>query len=166
MLQGHKNSGVSISLCYITISDTVTMFTVISIDLSPTGGYLATGSGDWQARVCKSHLLIHFMSICLLIWTHRELFAYVITFIDTRCMIGANFVRYSGCSWCACVHACVYLAFAFMSCRNRDGSPNSRKLRPASYVTLDVTPRCYVPRLIRSVIRVRSHHSFARPFLM
>src|SRR5258706_6094123 len=34
------------------------MRTVISIDLSPTGGYLATGSGDWQARVCKS-MLIH-----------------------------------------------------------------------------------------------------------
>ena len=33
MLQGHKNS-------------------VISIDLSPMGGLLATGSGDWQARIC------------------------------------------------------------------------------------------------------------------
>ncbi|KIL58718.1 hypothetical protein M378DRAFT_15344 [Amanita muscaria Koide BX008] len=33
MLQGHKNS-------------------IISIDLSPTGGLLATGSGDWQARIC------------------------------------------------------------------------------------------------------------------
>ncbi|KIJ38894.1 hypothetical protein M422DRAFT_60773 [Sphaerobolus stellatus SS14] len=33
MLQGHKNS-------------------VISIDLSPTGGMLATGSGDWGARLC------------------------------------------------------------------------------------------------------------------
>ncbi|KIL58694.1 hypothetical protein M378DRAFT_63110, partial [Amanita muscaria Koide BX008] len=32
MLQGHKNS-------------------VISIDLSPTGGLLATGSGEWQARI-------------------------------------------------------------------------------------------------------------------
>jgi hypothetical protein len=32
---------------------------VISIDLSPTGGYLATGSGDWQARVCKSILGLH-----------------------------------------------------------------------------------------------------------
>lgn len=32
-LQGHKNS-------------------VISIDLSPVGGVLATGSGDWQARLC------------------------------------------------------------------------------------------------------------------
>ncbi|KAF9225758.1 WD40 repeat-like protein [Gyrodon lividus] len=33
MLQGHKNS-------------------VISIDLSPAGSTLATGSGDWQARIC------------------------------------------------------------------------------------------------------------------
>jgi hypothetical protein len=34
MLQGHKNS-------------------VISIDLSPVGGVLASGSGDWQARICE-----------------------------------------------------------------------------------------------------------------
>ena len=34
MLQGHKNS-------------------VISIDLSPVGNMLATGSGDWQARICE-----------------------------------------------------------------------------------------------------------------
>jgi WD40 repeat protein len=34
MLQGHKNSG-------------------ISIDLSPLGGLLATGSEDGQARICK-----------------------------------------------------------------------------------------------------------------
>ena len=26
---------------------------MISIDLSPAGGLLATGSGDWQARVCE-----------------------------------------------------------------------------------------------------------------
>lgn len=26
---------------------------VISIDLSPAGNILATGSGDWQARICK-----------------------------------------------------------------------------------------------------------------
>jgi hypothetical protein len=26
--------------------------TVISIDLSPAGNILATGSGDWQARIC------------------------------------------------------------------------------------------------------------------
>lgn len=25
---------------------------VISIDLSPAGNILATGSGDWQARIC------------------------------------------------------------------------------------------------------------------
>lgn len=35
-LHGHKNS-------------------VISIDLSPTGGILATGSGDWHTRICKSY---------------------------------------------------------------------------------------------------------------
>ncbi|KAH6906679.1 WD40 repeat-like protein, partial [Coprinopsis sp. MPI-PUGE-AT-0042] len=33
---------------------------VISIDLSPAGGLLATGSGDWQARICE------FCSECLL----------------------------------------------------------------------------------------------------
>ncbi|KIM91688.1 hypothetical protein PILCRDRAFT_57890 [Piloderma croceum F 1598] len=37
MLQGHKNS-------------------VISIDLSPAGNVLATGSGDWQARICMLNL--------------------------------------------------------------------------------------------------------------
>ncbi len=37
MLQGHKNS-------------------VISVGLSPMGGLLATGSGDWQARICTSFI--------------------------------------------------------------------------------------------------------------
>ena len=31
---------------------------VISIDLSPAGSILATGSGDWQARICISHFLL------------------------------------------------------------------------------------------------------------
>ena len=31
----------------------LTMRLVISIDLSPTGGMLATGSGDWGARLCE-----------------------------------------------------------------------------------------------------------------
>jgi WD40 repeat protein len=38
VLQGHKNS-------------------VISIDLSPVGNMLATGSGDWQARICEWFLI-------------------------------------------------------------------------------------------------------------
>lgn len=42
MLQGHKNS-------------------VISIDLSPVGGILATGSGDWQAILCAS--ILRYVSI-------------------------------------------------------------------------------------------------------
>ncbi|KAG1776746.1 WD40-repeat-containing domain protein [Suillus placidus] len=44
MLQGHKNS-------------------VISIDLSPAGSILATGSGDWQARICRPLLFFSFPSI-------------------------------------------------------------------------------------------------------
>jgi hypothetical protein len=31
---------------------------VISIDLSPAGSILATGSGDWQARICTSPILL------------------------------------------------------------------------------------------------------------
>lgn len=34
MLRGHKNS-------------------VISVDLSPQGGMLVTGSGDWSAKICE-----------------------------------------------------------------------------------------------------------------
>ena len=51
MLQGHKNSGTST----FSLSDrNLTRRAVISIDLSPAGNVLATGSGDWQARICKS----------------------------------------------------------------------------------------------------------------
>ncbi len=53
MLQGHKNS-------------------VISIDLSPAGNVLATGSGDWQARICEFFsffltflfILLYFSFVC------------------------------------------------------------------------------------------------------
>ncbi|PCH39459.1 WD40 repeat-like protein [Wolfiporia cocos MD-104 SS10] len=44
MLQGHKNS-------------------VISIDLSPAGSILATGSGDWQARICAVHCISSVLSL-------------------------------------------------------------------------------------------------------
>ena len=40
MLQGHKNS-------------------VISIDLSPATSLLATGSGDWAARICAFFTFLH-----------------------------------------------------------------------------------------------------------
>jgi hypothetical protein len=33
---------------------------VISIDLSPAGSVLATGSGDWQARICKFRYSLKF----------------------------------------------------------------------------------------------------------
>lgn len=35
---------------------------VISIDLSPSGNTLATGSGDWQARICMSPFLMSYLS--------------------------------------------------------------------------------------------------------
>jgi hypothetical protein len=63
MLQGHKNSGMLIEA---KLSHPISLlifhayFAVISIDLSsvagPTGGLLASGSGDWMARVCKSNM--------------------------------------------------------------------------------------------------------------
>ena len=34
---------------------------VISIDLSPAGNVLATGSGDWQARICTCALRLSFL---------------------------------------------------------------------------------------------------------
>jgi len=59
MLQGHKNSGPLSSgrsepPAPATDSSSVP---VISIDLSPAGSVLATGSGDWQARICASRLV-------------------------------------------------------------------------------------------------------------
>ena len=38
---------------------------VISIDLSPAGNILATGSGDWQARICELSLRCGIVNICL-----------------------------------------------------------------------------------------------------
>lgn len=70
MLQGHKNSGEATFSVIDGLdeggSDAFSFFLffffllfsliVISIDLSRAGQVLATGSGDWQARICKSSL--------------------------------------------------------------------------------------------------------------
>ena len=109
MLQAHKNSGecrLSRLGYKFSVFDAIAIRPVISVDLSPNGGYLATGSGDWQARVCKSlhihtprhapfhsHLLIFpLLYFCSLIGTHRELLRRVIsrTPVDrhTHCNIG------------------------------------------------------------------------------
>ena len=48
MLQGHKNSGEFL----VFFKAIANVSSVISIDLSPAGSILATGSGDWQARIC------------------------------------------------------------------------------------------------------------------
>jgi WD40 repeat protein len=53
MLQGHKNSGEFLDFSWFSRELIVDVFPpVISIDLSPAGSILATGSGDWQARIC------------------------------------------------------------------------------------------------------------------
>ncbi|KAG5649838.1 hypothetical protein H0H81_001827 [Sphagnurus paluster] len=65
MLQGHKNSGVlPLYLCFCAEMDAHWGIVVISIDLSPAGSVLATGSGDWQARICTSSLLLSYMLLC------------------------------------------------------------------------------------------------------
>jgi glucose repression regulatory protein TUP1 len=53
MLQGHKNSGNYTLFVVFFIG--LTGRTVISIDLSPSASLLATGSGDWAARICTYH---------------------------------------------------------------------------------------------------------------
>jgi glucose repression regulatory protein TUP1 len=52
MLQGHKNSGIRFlgPLLLDWLTDWRKL--VISIDLSPSASLLATGSGDWAARIC------------------------------------------------------------------------------------------------------------------
>jgi len=54
MLQGHHDSGTWLSLQVFRWSNIVMICEVNSVDLSPTGGYLATGSSDRRMRVCKS----------------------------------------------------------------------------------------------------------------
>ena len=58
MLQGHHNSGGSFfPLCSALLIWAV----VISVDFNPAGNILATGSGDYQARICSLDLP-HFSS--------------------------------------------------------------------------------------------------------
>jgi len=54
MLQGHHDDGTPLSLQVFWWSNIVMICAVKSVDLSPTGGYLATGSWDRRTRVCKS----------------------------------------------------------------------------------------------------------------
>ena len=60
MLQGHKNS-------------------VISIDLSPAGNVLATGSGDWQARICElaCFVFLYFLSLLAEKGWHADLWVFL-----------------------------------------------------------------------------------------
>ncbi len=56
MLQGHKNSGGSCPFCSLPVAtrahiSALNFLLVISIDLAKSGGLLASGSGDYQARI-------------------------------------------------------------------------------------------------------------------
>src|ERR1700721_1938162 len=51
-------------------------FQVISVDLSPAG-ILATGGGDWQARICTSPIFFYRVSNYLFIFICRELLDYL-----------------------------------------------------------------------------------------
>jgi len=68
MLQGHKNSGKLLAP-HITLMDFKRFTLVISIDLSPAGNILATGSGDWQARICE----YFFVSSCIEVFVDTSL---------------------------------------------------------------------------------------------
>ena len=52
MLQGHKNSGIRFFVTHSWSGWLICLKLVISIDLSPSASLLATGSGDWAARIC------------------------------------------------------------------------------------------------------------------
>jgi glucose repression regulatory protein TUP1 len=56
MLQGHKNSGNIRFRFRFLFCDSPAVL-VISIDLSPSASLLATGSGDWAARICTCHFV-------------------------------------------------------------------------------------------------------------
>ena len=53
MLQGHKNSGGTISLTWLRHLLTIDHYLVISVAPSPKGELFATGSGDMRARIWK-----------------------------------------------------------------------------------------------------------------
>jgi len=54
MLQGHHEFSTWLCLQVFRWSNVVMICAVTSVDLSPAGGYLATGASDRRTRVCKS----------------------------------------------------------------------------------------------------------------
>jgi general transcriptional corepressor TUP1 len=60
ILQGHKNSGEFFYFILFCGIANFFLSQVISTDLSPAGSILATGSGDWQARICTSAISLLF----------------------------------------------------------------------------------------------------------
>lgn len=59
-LQGHNGSGeyFIFSVSLVVDIESLTFFSVISVDFSPAGNILATGSGDRRARICMSSIFV------------------------------------------------------------------------------------------------------------
>ena len=62
MLQGHTDAGTWLCACISLIAHCAHPLhgVVLSIDLSPTGGMFATGSGDYTVRLCACILTLTF----------------------------------------------------------------------------------------------------------
>ena len=65
LLQGHKNSG-EFQVSFLphfsgVLRGIANVSPVICADLSPAGSYLASGSGDYQARICMSPVVLQYL---------------------------------------------------------------------------------------------------------
>jgi len=58
---------------------------VISVDLSPAGNMLATGSGDREARICASHLLRNPRISVVDFGRFREIHCYLLIAVTSAC---------------------------------------------------------------------------------
>ena len=58
---------------------------IISIDLSPSAGYLATGSWDQQARVVSACALNPLTNLPFILSTHRSTFIIIIIIVIIAC---------------------------------------------------------------------------------
>jgi len=78
MLQGHHDTGKQRSLQVFRWSNIVVICAVLSVDLSPTGGYLATGSIDQRTRVCKSLPICPVSHLSSILPTDASLLAFIL----------------------------------------------------------------------------------------
>ena len=112
-LQGHKNSGKCLlfpSIFRFSVlygMTNVLRSAVISVDFSPAGNILATGSGDWTARICTSFLALEGPDSDKPMYPHRELLGAVAAACTPRlksCITYsvADIIRFRHCSFLSC----------------------------------------------------------------